>query len=70
MATLLTNRPDEQLESIAGAIRRFGPFGPVYEVTGAAGPDARGREQVRIRVVESGEELDYPVDEVRADPGE
>ncbi len=70
MATILTTRPEQFDGDLTGAIRRFGEFGPVYEVIGDAGRDARGRAQVRIRVVESGEELDYPIDEVRADPGE
>ena len=42
--------------------RRFGPFGPAYEVVAVFG------ENVRVRVVESGEELDYPRERYLQDP--
>lgn len=51
---------------LQGTFRRFGAYGPVYEILGAAtGPD-----QLRIRVVESGEELAYGYLEVLQDPAE
>jgi len=46
----------------AGRFRRFGEHGPLYEVT-----DLHG-DQVRIRVVLSGEETDYPVTSALSDP--
>jgi hypothetical protein len=50
---------------LAGAarFRRFGSEGPMYEVTGSAGPD-----HLRIRVFHSGEELDYPAAAAMSDP--
>ena len=48
---------------LVGSFHRFGEIGPAYEVMSVAGPGA-----VRIMVLESGEELDYPVSEVRDDP--
>ena len=55
-------QPDDGADLI-GSYRRFGEIGPAYEVLAIAGP---GR--VRIVVLESGEEVDYPVREVREDP--
>jgi Family of unknown function (DUF5397) len=46
-----------------GQVRRFGAFGPAYEVVGAASAD-----EVAITVVESGERLTYAVADVLADP--
>nr|WP_294549783.1 DUF5397 family protein [uncultured Rhodopila sp.] len=56
--------------NFVGTWRRFGMVGPVYEIisAGTALPD--GDRLMRIRVVESGEELDYRVFEILADPVE
>ena len=44
--------------------QRFGADGPIYEVIGEGGaPDL-----VAIRVIESGEELDYAFARARCDP--
>ena len=48
-----------------GMVRRFGPDGPVYIVTGL-----RGENKARICVAETGEELDYDISNVFSDPGE
>ena len=48
-----------------GMVRRFGPDGPVYIVTGL-----KGQNKARIRVAETGEELDYDISKILADPGE
>lgn len=45
-----------------GRFRRFGPHGPLYEVTSVHG------ERARIRVMLSGEETDYPVASALSDP--
>lgn len=42
--------------------RRFGSDGPLYEILGQSG------ERVRIRVVESGEEVEYPMQSAQQDP--
>lgn len=42
--------------------KRFGPLGPVYEIE-----EIKGRT-ARIRVLESGETLDYPLDRIEQDP--
>ena len=47
-------------QSLLGTWRRFGPVGPAYEVIaiGELTPDGTDRV-VRIRLAETGEELDY-----------
>ena len=42
--------------------RHFGSEGPLYEVLAHSG------DKVRIRVVESGEETDYPATSAESDP--
>jgi len=51
-------------------IRRFGLEGPPYEVVGPTATGADGRARILVRVLESGEELDYPVDDLVSDPCE
>lgn len=55
---------------LIGTIRRFGLEGPPYEVVGPAAAGADGRARMHVRLLESGEELDYPVDDLIADPCE
>lgn len=50
-----------------GSIRNFGPYGPMYEVLGPAAPGRKG-EMVAVRVVLTGEEFDYPLADMLADP--
>ncbi len=50
-----------------GVLKTFGEFGPMYEVLGPAPRGPKG-EMVAIRVFHSGEELDYPLADVLADP--
>ena len=53
-----------------GTWRRFGSLGPVYEII-ANGPDTQnGVRSMRVRVVESGEEADYSIDDILGDPRE
>jgi hypothetical protein len=59
----------EQLRTLIGTFRRFGELGPVYEVLGVAAPP-RDETKMRVRVVESGEELDYRLSDIIADPKE
>lgn len=42
--------------------RKFGPFGPAYEIL------SLGDNLAHIKVVESGEEFDYPTARLRDDP--
>jgi hypothetical protein len=55
---------------LIGTWRRFGRTGPGYEIIAQSGRSASGSRMMRIRVLESGEELDYPLDEVLDDPRE
>lgn len=51
-----------------GRFHSFGTVGPVYEVMGP--PEAANGDgwTMRIRVVESGEEVRYPVTKIQNDP--
>jgi hypothetical protein len=49
--------------SLLGDVRRFGPYGPAYEVIA----DRPGAD-VTVRVIESGETLAYPRTDVLVDP--
>lgn len=46
-----------------GTVRRFGPHGVLYEVL-----QVNGTESARIRVIETGEELSYPIAKLIRDP--
>jgi hypothetical protein len=56
--------------AIIGTWRRFGPVGPVYEVVGTSKPLDGIDHLMRIRVLESGEELDYQLSKIVDDPRE
>ncbi len=58
-----------QTQELVGTWRRFGSVGPVYEVIGFGKPKS-GAQTMRIRVVESGEEIDYKLSDLLADPRE
>lgn len=53
---------------LVGSIRRFGLVGPPYEVLGPAEPSTTGEAQMRIHLIESGEEASYSVHEILRDP--
>lgn len=53
---------------LVGTIRRLGLVGPPYEVLGSATPGERGEPQMRIHLIESGEEVDYAVAYILNDP--
>ena len=55
-------------DQLIGTWRRFGTTGPVYEVIAAGAP--RQPPTMRIRVLETGEEIDYAVAELLDDPRE
>jgi hypothetical protein len=46
-----------------GQVRRFGPFGPAYEVVGL-----KSLGELVVHVFDNGEQLDYSVAEFLADP--
>ncbi|HEV7403905.1 MAG TPA: hypothetical protein VGO11_13290 [Chthoniobacteraceae bacterium] len=50
-------------DDLVGTYRTFGTVGPAYEVIAK-----RDGEKVHVRVLESGEELDYPVRDALEDP--
>jgi hypothetical protein len=50
-----------------GVFKTFGETGPMYEVLSPAPRGPKG-EMVRIRVFFTGEELDYPLADMLADP--
>ena len=59
-----------QLSELVGTWRRFGPLGPVYEIVGECAGLPNGDRLMRIRVVESGEEVEYKLSEILDDPKE
>lgn len=54
--------------TLIGSVRRFGLVGPPYEIMGMAEPTESGEPQMRIRLLESNEDADYPVSEILSDP--
>jgi len=59
-----------QADRLVGAWRRFGSVGPLYEILKAGAPLPGGDQFMRVRVVESGEELDYKLTDILEDPKE
>ena len=55
---------------LIGTWRRFGLSGPVYEIIAEGKKLPAGDETLRIRVVETGEELDYKLADILDDPRE
>ena len=55
---------------LVGSIRHFGLEGPPYQVVGPAAAGADGRARMLLRLLESGEELDYPLTDILNDPAE
>lgn len=56
--------------TLVGTVRRFGFAGPPYEIIGFADSLPSGEIQMRILLIESGEEVEYPVSEILNDPAE
>jgi hypothetical protein len=57
-------------QQLVGTWRRFGRTGPAYEVLSSAEGAMNGDRMMRVRVVESGEELDYSLNQILDDPKE
>lgn len=53
---------------LVGSFRRFGQFGPPYEVVGPGTPGKAGEARMRIRLLETGEEAEYGVEHILTDP--
>ena len=62
--SLLTTTPDVPI----GKIKTFGMNGPSYKVIGHGRSSGDGEWLVPIRVLESGEELDYRYSRLLLDP--
>jgi hypothetical protein len=60
-------QPDDA-QAFVGTWRRFGAYGPAYEVIAVGGPTENGRDRkVKIRLAETGEIVDYPLDQLLED---
>ena len=56
--------------TLVGTFRRFGQFGPSYEVLGPGSPGKAGEPRLRVRLIETGEEAEHGVEHVLSDPVE
>ena len=55
-------------QSLIGTWRRFGAVGPAYEIISIGDPTSDGTDRtVRIRIAETGEEIDYTLNHVMDD---
>ena len=70
MALVEQLSPPPVVPALVGTWRRFGMVGPVYEIVGVDRRLEDGDWMMRIRVLESGEEADYKLSDVMADPEE
>lgn len=57
-------------QALVGTCRRFGPFGPAYEIFGVGAEEPLGDRWMKIRVLESGELVDYRFSDILDDPKE
>ena len=57
-----------EAQSLVGTWRRFGSAGPVYEIVGVVGDAQATDPLLRIRRLETEEEIDYPMSVVLTDP--
>lgn len=55
---------------LVGTFRRFGAFGPTYEIISLGAEEARGDRWMKVRVLESGEVVDYKFSDILDDPKE
>ena len=53
---------------LVGSIRRLGLAGPAYQVVGPTAQSPSGETQMRIHLLESDEDVDYPLDDLLRDP--
>jgi hypothetical protein len=57
-------------QTLIGTWWRFGISGPVYEIISPGEKLPTGDETLRVRVLETGEELDYKLADILDDPRE
>jgi hypothetical protein len=57
-------------EQLVGAERCFGMLGPTYEIAEAGKVIPDGDRMMRVRVLETGEEVDYKLTDILDDPKE
>ncbi len=60
--------PQSVFTALEGNFRTFGEDGPLYEVLGHASRSSEGEDLIAIRVLDSGETLNYRLDRLLADP--
>jgi hypothetical protein len=71
MADIETDRARlPQPMNLVGTWRRFGAFGPAYEIIASGEELPDGDRLMRVRVAETGEEVDYRLTEIMDDPRE
>ncbi len=70
MTTTALASTRETPETLIGTWRRFGDAGPAYEIIAMAPAKPDGTRMMRIRVLESGEETEYRLSHILADPPE
>ena len=58
----------QNIDALVGSVRRVGNAGPPYEILGLSTALTGDAPLVRIRVIESGEDLDYPLSDLLNDP--
>lgn len=56
--------------TLVGTCRRFGAFGPAYEIIGVGAEEPLGDRWMKVRVLESGETVDYKFSDILDDPKE
>ena len=57
-----------QPQTLVGTWRRFGAVGPVYEIVGLGTELPDHDRLMRVRVIETGEEVDYRFTDILDDP--
>ncbi|WP_298476898.1 DUF5397 family protein [Phreatobacter sp.] len=54
--------------ALVGSCRRFGLYGPVYEILAVGTVSASEGLLMQVRVVTTGETVDYPLTDILDDP--
>ena len=57
-------------EDLIGTFRRFGPVGPVYQIVDTFRQLEDGDAMMKVRVIETGEEVEYRYTDILDDPKE
>jgi len=64
----MSSSPKNSPVELIGSWYRFGAEGPAYQVIGDSAALIDGEHLMPIHVLESGEEVDYPLSEIMNDP--